>query len=185
MENDPTYSDEQWQLYKDKLHGLNTKKQARLEILPQIQKDHQVQVARIKQTIEKVFDKNTSLAERIRTLFCEQDITIYSILTALLMTILTIVLAITIVFGREEEAGGSPPKDEGVLNKRLNRLADALKRLTGKAVEAFPAIMGSVVGAILSVLGKVVSFVVEHIWVLSVFIIGLIGVWLMQKVKKG
>ena len=104
MENDPTYSDEQWQLYKDKLDGLNTKKQARLEILSQIQKDHQVQVARIKQTIEKVLDKNTSLAERIRTLFCEQDITIYSILTALLMTILTIVLAITIVFRREEEA---------------------------------------------------------------------------------
>ena len=33
VENDPTYSDEQRQLYKDRLDDLNVKKQARLEIL--------------------------------------------------------------------------------------------------------------------------------------------------------
>ena len=56
VENDPTYSDEQRQLYRDRLDDLNTKKQARLEILPQNWKDLQTQVARIKQTIEKVLD---------------------------------------------------------------------------------------------------------------------------------
>ena len=35
VENDPTYSDEQRQLYKDRLENLNTEKQARLEILSQ------------------------------------------------------------------------------------------------------------------------------------------------------
>ena len=35
VENDPTYSDEQRQLYKDRLANLNTEKQARLEILSQ------------------------------------------------------------------------------------------------------------------------------------------------------
>ena len=35
VENDPIYSDEQRQLYRDRLDDLNTKKQARLEILPQ------------------------------------------------------------------------------------------------------------------------------------------------------
>ena len=54
VEDDPTYSDEQRQLYKDRLDNLNTKKQARLEILPQNRKDLQTQVARIKQTLEKV-----------------------------------------------------------------------------------------------------------------------------------
>ena len=68
VENDPTYTDEQRQLYRDRLDDLNTEKQARLEILLQNRKDLQTQVARIKQTIEKVLDKNTSLAERIRTL---------------------------------------------------------------------------------------------------------------------
>ena len=71
VENDPSYSDEQRQLYRDRLDDLNTEKQARLEILLQNRKDLQTQVARIKQTIEKVLDQNTSLAERIRTLFRE------------------------------------------------------------------------------------------------------------------
>ena len=77
VENDPTYSDEQRQLYKDRLEGLNNEKQARLEILSQNRKDLQTQVARIRQTLEKVLDKNTSLAERIRALFREQGITIF------------------------------------------------------------------------------------------------------------
>ena len=185
VENDPTYTDEQRQLYRDRLDDLNTEKQARLEILSQNRKDLQTQVARIKQTLEKVLDQNTSLAERMRTLFREQGITIFSILTALSTTISTIVLAITGVFGGGGRGtGGSPPKDEGVLKKWLDRLADALKRLAGKAVEALTAVVGSAVGAILSFLGKAVGFVAKHTWVLIVFVVGLVGWWLMQKVKK-
>ena len=64
----------------------------------------------------------------------------------------TIVLAITGAFGGGRRGGGggggSPTRDEGVLNKWLNWLADVLKRLAGKAVEALPAIVGSVVDAI-------------------------------------
>ena len=62
VENDPTYTDEQRQLYRDRLDDLNTEKQARLEILSQNRKDLQTQVARIKQTLEKVLHQNTSLA---------------------------------------------------------------------------------------------------------------------------
>ena len=64
------------------------------------------------------------------------------------MTISTIVLAITGVFvGGSGGTGGFPQKDERILKKWLDRLANALKRLAGKAVEALPAIVGSVVGA--------------------------------------
>ena len=184
VEDDPTYSDEQRQLYRDRLDDLNAEKQARLEILSQNRKDLQTQVARMKQTIEKVLDKDTSLAERIRILFREQAITIISILTALSMTISTIVLAITGVFGGRGGGGSaSLPKGEGALKKWLNRPADALKRLAGKAVEALPAIVGSVIGAILSFLGKAVGFVAEHTLALIAFVAGLIGVWLMQEVS--
>ena len=95
------------------------------------------------------------------------------------MTISTIVLSITAVFGGGGRAGGSLSKDKGTLKKWLDRLADALKRFAGKAVEALPAIVGSVAGAILSLLGKTVGFVAEHTWTLIVFVVGLIGVWLM------
>ena len=78
---------------------MNTESEARIEISSQNQKDLHTQVARIKQTLEKVLDNNITLAERIRTLFREQGITLFSILTALSITISTTVLAITDVFG--------------------------------------------------------------------------------------
>ena len=183
VENDPAYSDGQRQLYRDRLDDLNTEKQARLEILSQNQKDFQTQVTRIRQTLEKILDKDTSLTEIIHTLFREQGINILSILTALSMTISTIILPITGVFGGGRGKVGSPPKDKGVLKKWLDRLADAL-RLAGKAAEALPAIIDSVVSSILSFLGKAVGFVAEHTGALTVFVAGLIGWWLMQKVKK-
>ena len=77
-------------------------------------------------------------------------------------------LAITGVFGGGGRAGGSPPKDEGILKKWLGRLANGLKRLAEKAVEALPAIVGRFAGAILSFLGKVVGFIAEHTWALIV-----------------
>ena len=76
VEDDPTYSDEQRQLYRDRLDNLNTKEKARLEILSQNQKDLQTQIARIRQTLEKILDKDISSAERIHTLFREQGINI-------------------------------------------------------------------------------------------------------------
>ena len=73
------------------------------------------------------------------------------ILIALSMAILTIVLAITGVFGRREKRGGpvaSKLKNEGVLRTFwYNRLTDTLKRLSGKST--LPAIVGSIAGATL------------------------------------
>ena len=70
------------------------------------------------------------------------------------------------------------------MKKWLDRVADALKWLAGKSIEALPAIVGSVAGAISSFLGKAVGFVAKHTRALIVCIVGLIGWWLMQKAKK-
>ena len=122
------------------------------------------------------------MAERIGILFREQGITTVPVLTALSVTISTIMVAITGAFGVGVGVGvgSSPPRDEGVLNKWLKRLADALKWLAEKAVEALPAIVESVV----SFLGKVVGFVAEHTRISIVFVAGRIGVWLMQRVSR-
>ena len=64
----------------------------------------------------------------------------------------------------------------------LDRLADALKILAGKAVEALPAIVGSVAGAILSFLGKADGFVAKQTCASIVFVAGFVGWWLIQKV---
>ena len=133
VENDPSYFDEQRQLYRYRLDNLNTEKQARLEILSQNRKDLQTQVASIKKTVEKVLDKDTSLAERIRTLFREQGITIFSILTALSMTISTIILVITGVFGGGRGGTGGPPsKDKGTLKKMVRQAVRCTQKVRRK-----------------------------------------------------
>ena len=183
-DNPEGFSDGQKELYEKRLQDLKEERQARIEFLSKNRMDLQTQVARIKQTIEKILDSDTSLGEKIRTLFKEQGITIFSLLTAVSMLISTIVLAVT----KRGRAPGPPPKDEGEfrkwLKKQLNRLANALKRLASKAVAALPGIISSVVGAILSFLGKTVGFLAQHTWVLIVFAVGLIGAWLIRRVQS-
>ena len=124
VEDDSTYSDEQRQLYRDRLDDLNIEKQARLEILPPNQKDLQIQVARIRQTIERLLDKDMSLVEKICTLFKEQGITIFSVLTTFSVTVGTIVLAITDVSGGGSGGTrGTPSKDKGALKKMVRAVS--------------------------------------------------------------
>ena len=115
VENNPIYSDDQRQLYRDRLDDLNTKKQARVEILSQNRKDLQTQAARIKQTLEKVLDKNVSLPEKMCILIREQNITIISTLTVFLGGIATIVLSVIGDFGGCRGRGAFPPKDKCAL----------------------------------------------------------------------
>ena len=60
-----------------------------------------------------MLDKDTSLGEKIRTLFREQGITIASILTAIGMAIKVLVEALLPGGGGAAASGGEPPpKDE-------------------------------------------------------------------------
>ena len=68
------------------------------------------QIMSFKETISKVLDKDTSLGEKIRTLFREQGITIASILTAIGMAIRVFVEALR--GGGAVASGGEPPPEE-------------------------------------------------------------------------
>ena len=76
------------------------------------------QITSFRKTIAKVLDKDTSLAEKIRTLFREQGITIASILTAIEMTIGVLVEALL-------PGGGGGGLKECIRNK-LKALASLL-----------------------------------------------------------
>ena len=113
--------------------------------------------------------------ERIHTLSRKLDITTVSILFLSLSQ--QILLAIIGFFGGgggPASYGSFPPKEKGVLKKWLNKPADALKRLTGNTV----------VGAIVIFLGKTDEFVVDHTYALIIFAADIVGVLLMQKLKK-
>ena len=96
------------------------------------------QITSFKETIAKVLDKDTSLAEKIRTLFREQGITIASILTAI--GVLVEVLLPGGGGGAAASGGEPPPKDERCLKEwirnKLKALASLLGRLGIKAAEA-------------------------------------------------
>ena len=74
-----------------------------------------------KETIAKVLDKDTSLGEKIRTLFREQGITIASLLTAIGIAIGVLVEALLPDGGGAISGGGGepPPKDEKGLKNGL------------------------------------------------------------------
>ena len=132
-----------------------------------------------KETIAKVLDKDTSLAEKIRTLFREQEIMIASILTAIGMTIGVLVEALLPGGAATASGGGEPPpKDEnglkGWIRNKLKALASLLGRLGIKAAEALPGIIGGIISWILNRAKDVVGWVSQNLWSLVVGIGGLI-----------
>ena len=140
------------------LSDIALERQARLEAISANRGSLLSQINRIRETIRRLLHEDERLAERIRTLFREQGITIVSILTAIGMAISTLVLALT-----GGGAGGSPspapkPSDKGGvkewIKKHLQALGRALANLAGKAAAALPGIIGSIVSWLLGALGK-------------------------------
>ena len=149
------------------------------------------QITSFKQTIAKVLDSNTSLAEKIRTLFREQGITIASILTAIGMAIEVLVEALLPGGGgAAASGGGGPPKDEAGLKEGIRNKVKALASLLGKlgikAAEALPGIIGGIISWILNRAKDVVGWVSQNVWALVVGIGGLIYIYLYgnEKVTK-
>ncbi len=152
----------------EQIRNLENERGARLEAVSTNREALRSQISRIRETINRVLNEDTTLAERIRTLFREQGITISSVITAIGMAISTLVLALT-------GGGGSapvpapaltpPPSDKGGLKewvkKTLKALGSALAKLAGKAAAVLPGIIGSIASWIRSTLGKAVSWLAK------------------------
>ena len=137
------------------------------------------QITSFKETIAKVLDKDTSLGEKIRTLFREQGITIASILMAIRMAIGVLVEALLPGGAARASGGGEPPpKDEkglkGWIRNKLKALTSLLGKLGMKAAEALPGIIGGIISWILNRAKDVVGWVSQNLWALVVGIGGLI-----------
>ena len=117
------------------------------------------QFSRIQETIERVLNEDTTLAERLRTLFREQGVTIASILTALGFIVSTIVLVIQNTLGRGGPMPAPTPSDRGGVTdwvkKQLQNLGKWLKALAGKAAAPLPGIIGAIVSWLLKTVSSV------------------------------
>ena len=135
-----------------------------------------------------MLDKDTSLGDKIRTLFREQGITIDSILTAIGMAIRVLVEALlsgASGSGGGAVSGGPPPKDEKGLKEwirnKLKALASLLGKLGIKAAEALPGIIGGIISWILNRAADVVGWVSQNLWALVVGIRGLIYTYMVTR----
>ena len=155
---------------------LNDDLKARQESISLLKGRLTNQITSFKETIAKVLDKDTSLAENIKTLFREQGITIASILTAIGMAIG--VLVEVLLPGGGAVGGKPPPKDEkGAqewLRNKLKALASLLGKLGVKAAEALPGIIGAIISWILNRAKEVVGWVSQNLWALVLGIGGLL-----------
>ena len=155
------------------------------------------QITSFKETIAKVLDSNTSLAEKIRTLFREQGIMIASILTAIGMAIGVFVEALLPGGGGGAAASGGeppPPKDEAGLKEwiwnKLKALASLLGRLGIKAAEALPGIIRGIISWTFNRAKELVEkkklkrkswLVSQNLWALVVGIGGLIYTYMVTR----
>ena len=163
----------------ERLRDLQDERSARLEAASASKDALRSQISRIRETIGRVLNEDTTLAERVRTLFREQGVTLVSILTAVGMAISTLVLALTGGGGTVTPPSPPPaPSDKGGLREwaknTLQALGRVLAKLAGKAAAALPGIIGSIVSWLLGTLGKAAGWLAEHVWALAVAVGGLL-----------
>ena len=141
------------------------------------------QITSFKETIAKVLDKDKSLGERIKTLFREQGITIFSILTAIGMAIGVLVEAVlpgsTATAAAHGGGGDTPGSAKEWVRNKLKALASLLGKLAEKAGAALPGIIGSVVAWLLNRAKEVVGWISKNLWSLV-----LLCVWMFYDYMK-
>ena len=171
-----------------RIDALNDELATRQESIDLLKGRLKNQITSFKETIAKVLDKDTSLGEKIRTLFRQQGITIASILTAIGMAIGVLVEALLPGGGAGAVAasgGEPPPKDEKGLKEwvrsKLKALASLLGKLGMKAAEALPGIIGGIISWILNRAKDVVGWVSQNLWALVVGIGGLIYTYMVTR----
>ena len=175
IQDSPRYTKKQHEEFRKRLDKLNDELKVKQESIDVLKGRLRNQITSFKETIAKVLDKDTSLGEKIRTLF-----TIASIITAIGMAIGVLVEALLPGGGAATASGGCepPPKDEkglkGWIRNKLKALASLLGRLGMKAAEALPGIIGGIISWILNRAKDVVGWVSQNLWALAVGIGGLI-----------
>ena len=116
------------------IDDLNDELKVRQESIDLLKGRLKNQITSFRETIVKVLDKDTSLGEKIQTLFREQGIMIASILTAIGMAIGVLVEALLPGGGAAAASGGGgepPPEDEKGLKEWIRNKLKVLASLLG------------------------------------------------------
>ena len=192
MAIDETYSDEQREEVRARLQRFQDEQKAISDQIRILKGRYSNQIYQIRESIMKFLDKETgTLAERIKTLFKEQGITIASILTALGMTLGVLIEAIL----GGPSTSTPPPQSTTTSDKKggarewiknkLKALSSLLGKLAAKAGAALPGIIGSIVAWLLNRAKEVVGWLSQNLWALITGVGVLIYTYFMTKTRRG
>ena len=129
-------------------------------------------------------DKDRSLLERIKELFRRDGLTIGALITAIGMTISTIVLAVSPTNSQIPSKSNNNyiDKIKTFVKKKLVKLANFILDLAKKALTALPGIIGGLVSTLLKKGAEFVLFLSEH---LIILLLGsIIAIFEIYKSKK-
>ena len=176
--NDP----EKKRRIQERLNQQRDERASRLEASAVNREALRSQISRIRETVERVLNEDTTLAERLRTLFREQGVTIASVLTALGFIVSTVVLAFQNMLGGGWPTPTPTPSGHdgatGWVKKQLKTLASWLKTLAGKAAAALPGVIGAIVSWLLKTAGSVSVWLAEHLWALAIALVAAAAVYM-------
>jgi len=163
------------------LGRLRDERTSRLEAAAASRDALRSQISRIRETIERALNADTTLAERLRTLFREQGVSI----TTFGFIVSTIVLAIQTGSGGVTPASAPPtPGYEGTVTdwvkKQLKTLAVWLETLARKATAALPGVIAAIVSWLLKTAGSVAVWLAEHLWAAVLALVAAAAVYYRQ-----
>ena len=169
-----------------RLKNLDCERSARLEAATANKAALRGQINRIKETINKVLKEDSTLSERLRTLFKEKGITIVSVLTAVGINIEVTVDAFIVTSGGAATPS-KPPSQGGAkvwVKKQLHNLATLLANQDEKAAAALPGVIWSIVSWLLSATGKVINCFGNYLWAIVVLVAGLLYAAVKEYISK-
>jgi hypothetical protein len=124
-----------------------------------------------------IHDETRSLGERLRELFRRDGLTIGALITAIGMTISTVVLAVL-------PQSNPTPNKSNVVKKPSVKLANFLLDLAKKALAALPGLIGSLVSFLLKTAGELVLFLSEHLIVLFLALVMAVFEFFFKRLRK-
>ena len=152
------------------------------------------QINQIRGSITKFLDKESgTLGERIKTLFKEQGVTIFSILTAVGMTIGVLIEAllggpsVSATTTTSISTSGGDGKGGGArewIKNKLKALSQLLGKLADKALASLPGIIGSIISWVLNRAKEVVGWLSQNLWALITGVGVLIYIYFMTKTNR-
>jgi hypothetical protein len=176
---------------EDSLKNLRDQREAHLAYVREFSTELRGQFNRIRETVERVIYGDKTLADRLRTIFREQGVTLASLLLALSAIIAAIVEAIVGSSGgggAAAAAGGGTTPEPGVpakakeyVKNALLKLAGWIKVLASKSLAALPGIIGTAVSFLLRTAGDAAAWFAKNLWALVIAVVLIVVAELRRK----